>query len=418
MVRVLFIHPDLGIGGAERLVVDAALALQNRGHQIHILTNHHDSNHCFEETRNGKLKVEIVGDWLPRTIFNRFIAACAYIRMIYATIYATFALTKNQQYDVIFVDSISIGIPILKFATGSPKIIFYCHYPDLLMAPQDGNVLRSLYRWPINSMEEFTTGKADVILVNSKFTRGVFKKTFRSLHVMPTVLYPSLNTRYFDETPTADDDGDLLDLSADAIVFLSINRYERKKNILLALMSFKELEKKIPKSDYDRCHLILAGGYDTRVSENVDYFNEIAQKVDNLKLSAKVSLLRSPSDRFKLWLLKRCDALIYTPENEHFGIVPLEAMYMRKPVIACNSGGPMETIINETTGYLCDQDEDSFAKVMSRFAVGDRKLSESMGEKGRKRVQQNFSFEAFTEKLEFIVNELLNLNASTSKKFK
>ena len=30
MVKVAFLHPDLGIGGAERLVVDAAVALQVR----------------------------------------------------------------------------------------------------------------------------------------------------------------------------------------------------------------------------------------------------------------------------------------------------------------------------------------------------------------------------------------------------
>jgi hypothetical protein len=28
--------------------------------------------------------------------------------------------------------------------------------------------------------------------------------------------------------------------------------------------------------------------------------------------------------------------VVYTPVNEHFGIVPLEAMYARRPVIACN----------------------------------------------------------------------------------
>jgi hypothetical protein len=28
-VRVAFLHPDLGIGGAERLIVDAAVGLQN-----------------------------------------------------------------------------------------------------------------------------------------------------------------------------------------------------------------------------------------------------------------------------------------------------------------------------------------------------------------------------------------------------
>jgi glycosyltransferase involved in cell wall biosynthesis len=40
------------------------------------------------------------------------------------------------------------------------------------------------------------------------------------------------------------------------------------------------------------------------------------------------------SDDDKLVLLHRCCALVYTPENEHFGICPVEAMYMSRPVIA------------------------------------------------------------------------------------
>jgi hypothetical protein len=41
------------LGGAERLVVDAAVGLQEAGHQVTIYTNHHDPSHCFEETRDG-----------------------------------------------------------------------------------------------------------------------------------------------------------------------------------------------------------------------------------------------------------------------------------------------------------------------------------------------------------------------------
>lgn len=42
----------------------------------------------------------------------------------------------------------------------------------------------------------------------------------------------------------------------------------------------------------------------------------------------------------RAWLLQNCLAVLYTPEREHFGIVPVEAMYNEAPVIACNSGGP------------------------------------------------------------------------------
>ena len=34
MVRVVFLHPDLGIGGAERLIVDCSLALQSKVEEI------------------------------------------------------------------------------------------------------------------------------------------------------------------------------------------------------------------------------------------------------------------------------------------------------------------------------------------------------------------------------------------------
>ena len=40
-------------GGAERLVVDAAVSLQNRGHDVTIFTSRHDPKRCFEETRDG-----------------------------------------------------------------------------------------------------------------------------------------------------------------------------------------------------------------------------------------------------------------------------------------------------------------------------------------------------------------------------
>jgi alpha-1,3/alpha-1,6-mannosyltransferase len=46
-------------------------------------------------------------------------------------------------------------------------------------------------------------------------------------------------------------------------------------------------------------------------------------------------------------------------QDEHFGIVPLEAMAARLPVIACDSGGPTESVDHQVTGrdrflvFLC-----------------------------------------------------------------
>lgn len=47
---VTIIHPDLGIGGAERLVVDVAIAMKRNGHGVQFVTNYFNPKHAFIET--------------------------------------------------------------------------------------------------------------------------------------------------------------------------------------------------------------------------------------------------------------------------------------------------------------------------------------------------------------------------------
>ena len=174
MVRIVFIHPDLGIGGAERLIIDAALALKSKNHNVNIVTSHHDVNHCFIETKNDDLNVISVGDWLPRTLFGKCAALCATIRMFWAAFYLT--VMSDLAPEVIICDQISNAIPILRLFSKA-KIIFYCHFPDMLLT-QRKNLMKKLYRKVMDNIEEYTTGKADLILVNSHFTKG--EEIFRS----------------------------------------------------------------------------------------------------------------------------------------------------------------------------------------------------------------------------------------------
>lgn len=104
---VAFLHPDLGIGGAERLVVDAALAVKAGGHLVHIFTSHHDRSHCFEETRDGTVLVTVYGDWLPRSICGYAMALCAYIRMLYLAIAV---MLFEPAVDTMVVDQCSICV--------------------------------------------------------------------------------------------------------------------------------------------------------------------------------------------------------------------------------------------------------------------------------------------------------------------
>ena len=118
--------------------------------------------------------------------------------MIYAALYLV--LFSGERPDVVICDQVSACVPFLKtpLAPGRPaKVVFYCHFPDQMLTDRR-SVLKKAYRAPLDWFEQLTTGMADIVLVNSKFTAGVFRQTFSRLAVTPTVLYPSLDTKAID----------------------------------------------------------------------------------------------------------------------------------------------------------------------------------------------------------------------------
>lgn len=399
-MKIAFLHPDLGIGGAERLVVDAALALKFESNEVCFFTAHHDKNHCFPETKDGSLDTVVVGDWLPRSVFGKCYALFAYLRMMYAAFYLIFR--SNFEPDIVFCDQVSACIPILKLK--GLKVIFYCHFPDQLLTNRK-NWLKRLYRFPLDWFEERTTGMADKILVNSRFTAQVFRETFRSLkHKDLEVVYPTINVENL-LRPLADAQS-IIRTNASTI-FLSLNRYERKKNISLAIEALVCLRKVLTPKEFAKIHLIIAGGYDERVAENKLHFEELNSLATERDLLQSISFLKSPTDEQKRTLFHCCTAVLYTPSNEHFGIVPLEAMLLGRPVIACNSGGPLETILDEETGYLCDATPNAFAEKMSLISK-DKSLARELGTAASEHVRRKFSFQKFRNKLSVLVLLLTN----------
>ena len=181
-LRVGFIHPDLGIGGAERLVVDAAVALQHHGHSVSIYTSHCSPTHSFVETQDGTLDVKIYGDFLPRSVFGKARAACAYIRMLYTALVMKF---WSEHFDIIFCDSISLPVPLLR--TGDVPVLFYCHYPDKYLCVNRASVLKRLYRIPLDTIEERTTLASDKVFVNSEFTKSVFARAFQRCSILLSI---------------------------------------------------------------------------------------------------------------------------------------------------------------------------------------------------------------------------------------
>lgn len=406
-LKIAFIHPDLGIGGAERLVLDVAGALASQGHKVEFITNHFDVSHAFDELKSGQYPVQVYGDWIPRGLFGRFQALSAYIRMVYLSIVYLLFYRKKNPPDLYFTDLIPIANPLLKFA--GEKVIYYCHHPDLL-ASAPGGALKRLYRKPINWLEMKATKKADLILVNSEYTASVFRDTFPEIKKAIHILYPTVAHSYQKTVeklksikPIEEIVPEIKSKSRNKTIFLSLNRFHPAKKLELAVLAMDHLKKLVSNEKWNNTYFIMAGGYDPQSVVNSQTYSTLVDLTKEMNLQDKIIFLKSPSDLVKAQLLLSCTCLLYTPVKEHFGIVPLEAMTVSKPVIAVNSGGPRETVDHGVTGYLCESNAESMAEFMCRIIENE---TVQMGIQGKKRLDEKFSYTSFKNQLEQIVGDV------------
>lgn len=405
-------------------MIDAALALAHRGHSVSIVTAHHDRSRAFTETLDGSLRIVVAGSFLPARILGRAQVACAAARGVYGALLLAATALRGRLVgggvgvDVVFVDQVPHGIPVLRLFL--VPIVFYCHFPDKLLvqsttasdAPRAVRMLHAAYRRPFDVLEEFCIGAANRVLVNSSFTARVFHRSFRVLRTMqirPDVLHPSVDVRNGLRTwPEASTGGS----GGDSLTLLSVNRFEKKKNLALAIEALHEYRRR--RASSQRLRLVLAGGYDVRLTDNVECLEKLRALVNKADLNDTVQFATNVSDAERTRLLEACSAVVYTPEGEHFGIVPLEAMAAGRPVIAVRSGGPCETIVHGQTGWLCEPTTNDFADAyeeVARLASTTAEVEagctqspaselERRGRAARRHVEANFSRELFGERLE------------------
>ena len=396
MASVAFIHPDLGLGGAERLIVDAAVALVEKGHDVTVYTSHFDPKRCFSEAKAGGPldgRVVVYGSWIPRHVCGRLHIVFAMLRNAWVAAHAA-----RAAHAVYVCDQVSLSVPFVRALSASSRTLFYCHFPDQLLSP-GGSLLKRLYRLPFDAIEEWSTGCADRVVVNSEFTQRVFARTFTTLErrgVRPEVLYPCVKLGDEDATAVVGD--------AELVTFLSINRFERKKNIRLAVLALAALRDADPAA-FARTRLVLAGGCDARVAENVEYHRELTELVKREGLAERVRFVLSFTDAQKAELLADCVAVLYTPHNEHFGIVPIECMAAQRPVLAVKSGGPLETVEDGVTGFPLPNDAPAKWAAKMALLANDVALARKLGRQGRARTRRLFSRETFATQLDGIVRE-------------
>ena len=86
--------------------------------------------------------------------------------------------------------------------------------------------------------------------------------------------------------------------------------------------------------------------------------NALKELVDRKNLRFKVEFLGKVSDEQLAELYTKARATVFCSKNEPFGLVPVESMMHGTLVIAHKSGGPLETIVDNKTGYLYADDSE------------------------------------------------------------
>jgi len=395
-LRIAFVHPSLGLGGAERLVVDAARSLEGLGHKTTIFTGRWEPENAFAETR--ELDVRVVPTRVPESVAGRLIAPANVLRMRRI---ARKLAAERGSYDVAVCDLTAHIVPELRASLGVP-VAFYCHYPDTLLTGRDHTGVYGWYRKPIDAAELRGLESADCVLVNSAFTARQYEDAFPEAQP-PRVLYPGADTGlYADIAPMRD---------SQEIVLLSVNRFRAAKSIGRAVEALAALSEFVPEATLRRVRLVLAGGYHEAAPDAVDTLSRLREQVARLGLSDNVEWVLNPGEPERLALLERARCLVYTPSNEHFGLGPIEAMAAGRPVVAVNSGGPIETIGDGETGRLCGPDAAAMGEALSRY-VNSLATAREHGLAGRARVQERFSLERFRDLLGEVLVGLVESGSS------
>lgn len=167
-----------------------------------------------------------------------------------------------------------------------------------------------------------------------------------------------------------------LELKDDAQIFGMACRLVEQKGLTYALKALHQIHE-----DFPDAHLVIAG--------DGDLMHELKHQAAELYISDNVHFLGWRNDVNDL--MAAFDVFLMPSLWEGFGLVALEAMSKRRPVIASAVTALPEVVENGQTGLLIPaKDSEALADAM-RTLLKDRSLRVHMGMVGEDRVEQYFT---------------------------
>jgi glycosyltransferase involved in cell wall biosynthesis len=296
----------------------------------------------------------------------------------------------NLKFDKEYYDVINAHqTPSEWIRHNNSPVIFYCHSPnreafDLYeWRMSKRNPLQKAIFWSsiqaYKQLESRVVPEIEHIFTNSKNSQKRITKYLKrdSEILYPGVDYEKFRCRDYEK------------------FFFYPSRIAPEKELEYAIKAFKEFSRNNP-----RWKLILAGSLSDR-ADHIAYYKKI-QSICDENIEIQTNLTNEElSDYYS-----RCYAVLYSPINEDFGIVPLEAMASQKPCIARLEGGPRETIDDGVDGFLVGN-ESQMAERMDELAK-DPERCQKMGKLGLSKVKKKFNWDIFLKRFEEKAVELAN----------
>ena len=225
------------------------------------------------------------------------------------------------------------------------------YFNDNLQKKLSGPILRYLKKW-----DKIAAQRPDQIIAISKNVAQRCQKYYQ--RKIDQIIYPPVDTKKFYTKGRGSWKKGFRSF------FLLVSRLEPYKKTDLAIKAFNDLDWNLK---------IIGQG--TQLSK--------------LKKMAKsnIEFLGHLTDKQLLSYYQTCRGVI-CPQEEDFGLVPLEAQACGRPVIAYGKGGAKETIIKDKTGvFFSPQNKKALIKTLLKFNDNNydknncRKNAEKFGEK-------------------------------------
>jgi alpha-maltose-1-phosphate synthase len=267
-------------------------------------------------------------------------------------------------------------------------------------------------------MERTAILDADAIIAVSKGTEADILRAYPE--VAPHRIHVIYNGIDLDEYQKTQEMRALADYGVDAAVpyVLFVGRITRQKGVTHLVDAIRHMP---PETQVVLC----AGAPDTP-----EIAAELREKVDTARHGHPrivwIEKMVTKQEAIQLYSHARvfCCPSVYEP----FGIINLEAMACRAPVVASATGGIKEVVVDGQTGFLVPFDQDpvtSFPRAPEQFArdlaarinqlMNDRELCRRFGEAGRRRVEETFSWTAIAHQTVDLYQQLIDQKQSAKR---